>query len=155
MPSAGNPPVIRPPPDENSEYFTKLQDLVEEMYDEHQQPVYLLGHSMGCHYVLYFLNHQPQAWKDKYIKGFISLGAPWGGAVKPLRVLASGENDGIPMISNIKIREEQRMTTTNPWMLPSEEVWPKDHVFISTPTFNYTNQDYQRLFTDINYEDGW
>lgn len=90
MPSAGNPPVIRPPPDENSEYFTKLQDLVEEMYDEHQQPVYLLGHSMGCHYVLYFLNHQPQAWKDKYIKGFISLGAPWGGAVKPLRVLASG-----------------------------------------------------------------
>lgn len=79
-----------PPSDENAEYFTKLQDLVEEMYDEYQQPVYLLGHSMGSHYVLYFLNHQPQAWKDKYIKGFISLGAPWGGAVKPLRVLASG-----------------------------------------------------------------
>lgn len=67
----------------------------------------------------------------------------------------AGENDGIPMISNIKIREEQRMTTTNPWMLPFEEAWPKDHVFISTPTFNYTTQDYQRLFTDINYEDGW
>ncbi len=59
------------------------------------------------------------------------------------------------MISNIKIREEQRMTTTNSWMLPSEEAWSKDHVFISTPTFNYTNQDYQRLFKDINYEDGW
>lgn len=60
------------------------------MYNQYQQPVYLLGHSMGCHYVLYFLNHQPQAWKDKYIRGFISLGAPWGGAVKVLRVLASG-----------------------------------------------------------------
>lgn len=90
LPSATYPPVIRPPADENAEYFTKLQDLVEEMHDQYQQPVYLLGHSMGCHYVLYFLNHQPQAWKDKYIKGFISLGAPWGGAVKPLRVLASG-----------------------------------------------------------------
>lgn len=66
-----------------------------------------------------------------------------------------GDNDGISMISNIKIREEQRMSTTNPWMLPSEIAWPKDHVFISTPTFNYTNQDYQRLFTDINFEDGW
>ncbi|TNN55001.1 Phosphatidylcholine-sterol acyltransferase [Liparis tanakae] len=139
----------------NAEYFTKLQDLVEEMYEQYQKPVYLLAHSMGCHYVLYFLNQQPQAWKDKYIAGMISLAAPWGGAVKPLRVLASGQNDGIPMISNIKIREEQRMATTNPWMLPSDSVWPKDHVFISTPTFNYTNQDYERLFTDINYENGW
>lgn len=152
--------------------------MVEEMYNQYQEPVYLLGHSMGCHYILYFLNHKPQSWKDKYIKGFISLGAPWGGAVKTLRVLASGnaplifqfipcqsqlnvtkilvgENDGIPMISNIKIREEQRMTTTNPWMLPSDKIWPKDHVFISTPTFNYTNQDYHRLFSDIDYEDGW
>ncbi|XP_071398718.1 phosphatidylcholine-sterol acyltransferase [Centroberyx affinis] len=151
----GAPYDWRVAPNENAEYLSKLQDLVEEMYEEYRQPVFLLGHSMGCHYVLYFLNHQPQAWKDKYIRGFISLGAPWGGAVKPLRVMASGENDGIPMISNIKIREEQRMTTTNPWMLPSEQIWPKDHVFISTPTFNYTNQDYRRFFTDISFEDGW
>ncbi|XP_033941090.1 phosphatidylcholine-sterol acyltransferase-like isoform X2 [Pseudochaenichthys georgianus] len=68
--------------------------------------------------------------------------------------LAPRENDGIPMISILKIREEQRMKPTNPWMLPTK-AWPSDHVFISTPTMNYTNQDYQRLFTDINYEDGW
>lgn len=60
------------------------------MYNQYQKPVYLLGHSMGGHYVLYFLNNQPQAWKDTYIRGFISLGAPWGGAVKVLRVMASG-----------------------------------------------------------------
>ncbi|KAM9854953.1 phosphatidylcholine-sterol acyltransferase [Aulostomus maculatus] len=151
----GAPYDWRLTPNENEEYLAQLQELVEEMYAEYQQPIYLLAHSMGCHYVLYFLNHQPQAWKDKYIRGFISLGAPWGGAAKVLRVLASGENDGIPMLSNIKIREEQRMTTTNPWMLPSETVWPKDHVFISTPTFNYTNQDYQRFFRDTSYENGW
>lgn len=151
----GAPYDWRLTPNENGEYFTKLQDLVEEMYSQYQQPVCLLGHSMGGHYVLYFLNHQSQAWKDKYIRGFISLGAPWGGAVKALRVLASGENDGIPMISNIKIREEQRMAMTNPWMLPSEEIWPKDHVFISTPTKNYTNRDYERFFNDISFEDGW
>lgn len=66
-----------------------------------------------------------------------------------------GENDGIPFVSNIKIREEQRMTTTNPWMIPSEEVWPKDHTFISTPFFNYTNQDYRKFFKDIDFKDGW
>lgn len=90
LPSAWSPHVIPPPTAENAEYFIKLKDLVEEMYNQYQNPVYLLGHSMGCHYVLYFLNHQPQAWKDKYIRGFISLGAPWGGAVKTLRVLSSG-----------------------------------------------------------------
>lgn len=151
----GAPYDWRLAPNENAEYLTKLQDLVEETYEKEQEPVYLVGHSMGCHYVLYFLNHQPQDWKDKYIKGFISLGAPWGGAVKPLKVLVSGNNDGIPLISNIKIREEQRMAMTNPWMLPFDKHWPKDHVFISTPTYNYTNQDYERLFSDINYEDGW
>lgn len=78
--------------DENTEYFEMLRELVEEMYEQYQKPVYLLGHSMGCHYVLYFLNQQPQAWKDHYIKGFISLGAPWGGAVKALRVMASGNS---------------------------------------------------------------
>ncbi|XP_034033127.1 phosphatidylcholine-sterol acyltransferase [Thalassophryne amazonica] len=142
-------------PNENSEYLAQLKGLVEEMYDQYQQPVYLMGHSMGCQYLLYFLNHQPQAWKDKYIRGFISLAAPWGGAVKTLKVMASGGNDGISMISSIKIREEQRTTTTNPWMVPSVEAWPNDHVFISTPTFNYTKQDYQRFFTDISFEDGW
>ncbi|KAL3062015.1 hypothetical protein OYC64_010022 [Pagothenia borchgrevinki] len=150
----GAPYDWRLAPNENAEYLSKLHELVEEMYEEYQKPVFLLAHSMGCHYVLYFLNHQPQAWKDKYIRGFISLAAPWGGVVKILRALSSGENDGIPMISNIKIREEQRMKPTNPWILPTK-AWPSDHVFISTPTINYTNQDYQRLFTDINYEDGW
>ncbi|XP_077066603.1 phosphatidylcholine-sterol acyltransferase [Siphateles boraxobius] len=151
----GAPYDWRIAPNEQEEYFSRLKSLVEEMHDEYKQPVYLLGHSMGNNYILYFLNQQTQDWKDHYIKGFISLGAPWAGAVKPLRVLASGENDGIPFVSNIKIREEQRMTTTNPWMIPSEEVWPKDHTFISTPFFNYTNQDYRKFFKDIDFEDGW
>ncbi|KAL0155717.1 hypothetical protein M9458_049980, partial [Cirrhinus mrigala] len=29
------------------------------------------------------------------------------------------------------------------------------YTFISTPFFNYTNQDYQKFFKDINFEDGW
>ncbi|XP_039619774.1 phosphatidylcholine-sterol acyltransferase [Polypterus senegalus] len=142
-------------PNEQDEYFSKLKVLVEEMYENYNSSVQLIGHSMGSNYILYFLNQQTQAWKDHYIKGFISLGAPWGGVVKALRVLASGENDGIPFVSNIKIREKQRMTTSNPWMIPSDLSWPTDHVFISTPTFNYTYNDYQRFFHDINFEDGW
>lgn len=58
-------------------------------------------------------------------------------------------------MSNIKLREEQRMTTTSPWMFPTTLAWPESHVFISTPSYNYTYRDYQRFFTDVNLEDGW
>ncbi|NWZ80561.1 LCAT acyltransferase, partial [Poecile atricapillus] len=142
-------------PQEQPEYFQNLKALIEEMHDEYQRPVFLIAHSMGNLHVLYFLLQQTQAWKDQYIGGFISLGAPWGGSVKPLRILASGDEQGIPLMSNIKLREEQRMTTTSPWMFPTTLAWPESHVFISTPSYNYTYRDYQRFFTDVNLEDGW
>lgn len=77
--------------DENKEYFLKLQLMIEEMAQKYGGPVVLIAHSMGNMYTLYFLNHQPQAWKDKYIKAFVCLGPPWAGVAKTLRVMASGE----------------------------------------------------------------
>lgn len=67
----------------------------------------------------------------------------------------TGNNQGIPLMSSIKLREEQRITTTSPWMFPSYRVWPEGHVFISTPSFNYTGRDFQRFFGDLHFEDGW
>ena len=77
--------------DEMSEYVKNLQLLIEQTYEENgRQRVVLIGHSMGNLYILYMLNHLPQSWKDQYIKSFISLAAPWGGAVKTIRLMTSG-----------------------------------------------------------------
>lgn len=77
--------------------------MIEKMTQKAGERVVLIAHSMGNLYTLYFLNQQPQAWKDKYIKAFISLGAPWAGVAKTLRVVTSGK-----ILYPVKIQDSGR-----------------------------------------------
>ena len=80
--------------DELGEFYTNLTKLVENTYRENgNTPVVMIGHSMGNPVMLYFYNHKPQEWKDKYIRAHISLAGVWAGAVKPIRLMTSGEDD--------------------------------------------------------------
>jgi lysophospholipase-3 len=73
------------------EYFTALKGLIEETYTLNgNTKVVMIAHSMGNIVFLYFLNHMDQSWKDKYIRSYISLAGPWGGAAKTVLIMASG-----------------------------------------------------------------
>uniref|UniRef100_A0A8C1KMR0 Phospholipase A2, group XV n=2 Tax=Cyprinus carpio TaxID=7962 RepID=A0A8C1KMR0_CYPCA len=151
----GAPYDWRKAPNENKEYFLRLKQMIEEMANKAGGPVVLIAHSMGNMYTLYFLQNQPQAWKDRYIKAFVSLGPPWAGVAKTLKIMATGDNNCIPWIRPLKIRAAQRTAVSTAWLLPFAHTWPKDMVLVSTSNTSYTVQDYQRFFKDIDYEDGW
>ena len=65
--------------------------LIEETYRENNnKKVVLIAHSMGNLYTQYLLYQKPQAWKDKFIKSWVAIAAPWGGVVKIMKLFASG-----------------------------------------------------------------
>lgn len=51
----------------------------------------IAAHSMGNLYTLYFLKAMTPAWKKKFVRGFVAVSAPIGGAVKSVRAMTSGE----------------------------------------------------------------
>ncbi|CAH8450141.1 unnamed protein product [Schistosoma rodhaini] len=143
---------FRKAPNENSKYFIKLKQLIEETYENGaKRPIYLLGHSLGSLYSMYFLKQQDKSWKYKYIKGFISVSAPFGGSVESLYAETCGHNLGIPFRSPLAFRDIQRSFPAMAFLLPDPRVWPSNEKLIITPNKNYSAHDLKALFDDISF----
>lgn len=144
-----------------------MKELVEDTFNKTSQKVVFVTHSMGSPMVLYFFNHQSQAWKDKYIKSWISLGGCFAGTVKALKVYAegdnpphsnpqsyitsllpvsSGDNLGVRVLSASALREQQRTVPSLSFLMPSDKFWTPDEVIVETTGRNYTIKDYQDFF---------
>ncbi|VDP30497.1 unnamed protein product [Schistosoma margrebowiei] len=122
---------FRKAPNENEKYFVKLKELVEETYENSEKcPVYLLGHSLGSLYSMYFLKLQDKRWKHKYIKGFISVSAPFGGSVESLYAETCGHNFGIPFRSPLAFRDIERSFPAMTFLLPDPRVWSASYLMM-------------------------
>uniref|UniRef100_A0A094ZKP9 Group XV phospholipase A2 n=1 Tax=Schistosoma haematobium TaxID=6185 RepID=A0A094ZKP9_SCHHA len=122
---------FRKAPNENAKYFVKLKELVEETYENSEKcPVYLLGHSLGSLYSMYFLKLQDKRWKHKYIKGFISVSGPFGGSVESLYAETCGHNFGIPFRSPLAFRDIERSFPAMTFLLPDPRVWSASYLMM-------------------------
>lgn len=79
-------------PDELQDYLSNLKLLVEDTFNKNNgKRTVFITHSMGSSNVAYFLSLQTQAWKDKYIQSWISLGGCFAGTIKAMKVYAEGK----------------------------------------------------------------
>ena len=58
---------------------------------------------MGNKWLLHILNTSTQFWKDMFIKSWIGIAPAFNGSPKVLKTLLSGDDFGIPLISNFKV----------------------------------------------------
>ncbi|CAC5396696.1 LYPLA3 [Mytilus coruscus] len=93
--------------------------------------------------------------ENKFIQSFITLAGVWGGSVKPLILLATGDNMDIPWLWPSQVRQQQRSMPSIAWLMPSDKFWEKDEILVERPGRNYTVNDYEQFFKDINFTDGW
>ncbi|KAJ8729125.1 hypothetical protein PYW08_000706 [Mythimna loreyi] len=152
----GAPYDFRKAPNENQHFFTDLKTLVETTYaTNNKSSVTLLVHSMGGLMAMHFLRLQPQKWKDQYIKRLISLSTPWGGSMKAVKVFAIGDDLGSLMLRESIMRAQQITCPSLAWLLPSPLFWKPSEVLVQTDKYNYTINDFQKLFTDMELPDAW
>ena len=140
-------------------YYADLKQLVEEMYKQNNNTkVTVVAHSLGGPVSLYFLTSVvSQEWKDTYIESYIPLAAAWSGGNVGLPILLTGPVSDVSLESLLGVPDLRFLyrTYASPYfLLPRASVW-NDTVLVVTPTRNYTANDYQQLFADVGYPQGY
>ncbi|KAI4375066.1 hypothetical protein MLD38_012978 [Melastoma candidum] len=138
-----------------SKFLQDLKDLIEKASaSNHGKPVILISHSLGGLFVLQLLNRNSPSWRCKYVKHFIALSAPWGGAVDEMLTFASGNTLGVPLVDPLIVRSEQRSSESNLWLLPNPKVFGGRKVLVVNPKRNYTALDMVSFLEDIGFPVG-
>ncbi|XP_039137442.1 lecithin-cholesterol acyltransferase-like 1 [Dioscorea cayenensis subsp. rotundata] len=137
-----------------NQYLQDLKKLIESAFVSNgKKPVIIVSHSLGGLFVLQLLNRSPLSWRHKYIKHFISVSAPWGGTVLQMLTFASGYTLGIPVVNPLVVREEQRSSESNLWLMPSPKVFAAKPLVI-TEKKSYMASDVPEFLMDIGFGEG-
>ncbi|KAF2324248.1 hypothetical protein GH714_011119 [Hevea brasiliensis] len=137
-----------------STFLQDLKDLIERASSLNGgRPVIILSHSLGGLFVLQLLNRNPPSWRQKFIKHFVALSAPWGGAVDVMLTFASGNTLGVPLVDPLLVRGEQRSSETNLWLLPNPTIFGTKQLVI-TPNTTYSAHEIAQFLENIGFSEG-
>ncbi|XP_026390786.1 lecithin-cholesterol acyltransferase-like 1 [Papaver somniferum] len=138
-----------------TKYLQQLKELIEKASKSNDgKPVIILSHSLGGLFVLQLLNRNPVSWRQKFVKHFIALSAPWGGTVQEMLTFASGYSLGVPLVNPLLVRAEQRSSESNLWLLPSPKLFGRKLPLVITPNKTYTASDMPQFLDDIGFSEG-
>ncbi|GAV56610.1 LACT domain-containing protein [Cephalotus follicularis] len=138
-----------------SKFLHDLKVLIENASNSNGgKPVILLSHSLGGLFVLHLLNRNPLSWRQKYIKHFVALSAPWGGTVQEMLTFASGYTLEVPLVEPLLVREEQRSSESNLWLMPNAKVFGHRKPLVITPHALYSAADIAQFLIDIGFPQG-
>ena len=137
-----------------------IKQLIQTMFDQNGNTrVTLVVHSMGGPVSLYFLTRiVNQEWKDAYIHSYIPLAGAWSGGNAIISNLLSGppETSGFfeMHVGSLELRSLYRTFPSLYLLLARESVW-NDTVLVVTPIQNYTARDFEQLFAEAGYPQGY
>ncbi|XP_050366065.1 lecithin-cholesterol acyltransferase-like 1 [Argentina anserina] len=138
-----------------SKFLKDLKDLVEKASNYNGgKPVILVSHSLGGLFTLQLLNRNEPSWRQKFIKHFVALSAPWGGTVDEMLTFASGNTLGVPLVNPLLVREEQRSSESNLWLMPNPKVFRNEKPIVITPNATYSAHNMLQFLNDIGFPDG-
>ncbi|XP_062021782.1 lecithin-cholesterol acyltransferase-like 1 [Rosa rugosa] len=138
-----------------SKFLKDLKDLVEKASNSNGgKPVILVSHSLGGLFALQLLNRNKPSWRQKFIKHFVALSAPWGGTVDEMLTFASGNTLGVPLVNPLLVREEQRSSESNLWLMPNPRLFRSKKPIVITPDATYSAQNIPQFLNDIGFPEG-
>ena len=132
------------------------------MYETNSdRKVTIVVHSMGGPVSLYFLTRVvSQKWKDTYIHSYVTLAGAWSGGNEVVPNIISGPFENGTFSEVIvgpdaeELRDLYRTLPSFYLLFPRAAAW-NDTVLVVTPSRNYTANDYQQLFADAGYPQGY
>jgi len=119
----------------HDDYLANVKQLILTAYENTQQKVVLLSHSMGGLTTYVLLDYLGKEFCDKYILRWIAMSTPWIGTNVANHVVFNGYALGYP-VSKKLIKQVTRTFESVVMMTPNERYWDKDDVLVTTNNGN-------------------
>lgn len=134
--------------DEINNWCMNLTLMIEKSCSLQENPAVIIGHDLGSVIANYFLVSSNQAWKDNYIKSFITVSGAFGGCPKALRAVLSGvsaKKGGLNFTSAVRNFSGLHL------MLPNPVVYG-DNPLVHFNQITYNSYDIPNLLNQVSPE---